>query len=72
MPVYRGPSDSLEPVLKRLEDSEQASELPQSQMEMSVVFPACGEPSEMLQPSERPLDFPSVSVVRTVSLREMS
>ena len=41
---------SLEPVLKRLEDSEQASELPESKMEVSVIFPACSEASEMLQP----------------------
>jgi hypothetical protein len=41
-------------------------------MEVSVVFPACGEASQMLQPGECPLDFPSVSVEGTVSLREMS
>jgi len=37
-----------------------------------VVFPACGEASEILQPSEGPLDFPAIFVMRTVSLREVS
>lgn len=54
---------SLEPVLKRLEDSEQAPELPESKMEVSVVLPACSEASEMLQPGECPLDSPTVPVV---------
>ena len=65
-------ANGLEPVLKRLKDREQAPELPEPEMEVSVIFPASGEASEMLQPGECPLDFPSVSVIETVPLREVS